>query len=129
MRELRAGRKVSHWMCLVFPQIAGLGRSAISQKYAINSLAEAQAYIAHPVLGPAVPRCARLLLQLTGKSAQQVFGAVDAQKLKSSMTLFERAAPDEPLFEDVVYSRGIRRPPRSNHPGPAVSPGRKCSFL
>ena len=102
VRELRAGRKVSHWMWFVFPQIAGLGRSAISQKYAINSLAEAQAYIAHPVLGPRLLECARLLLQLTGKSAQQVFGAVDAQKLKSSMTLFERAAPDEPLFEDVL---------------------------
>jgi uncharacterized protein (DUF1810 family) len=102
VRELRAGRKVSHWMWFVFPQIAGLGRSAISQKYAINSLVEAEAYIAHPVLGPRLLECARLLVQLTGKSAQQLFGAVDAQKLKSSMTLFARAAPDQPLFEDVL---------------------------
>jgi uncharacterized protein (DUF1810 family) len=102
VRELRAGRKVSHWMWFVFPQIAGLGRSAVSQKYAINSLAEAEAYIAHPVLGPRLLECARILTQLTGKSAQQVFGGVDAQKLKSSMTLFSRAAPDQPLFEDVL---------------------------
>jgi uncharacterized protein (DUF1810 family) len=100
--ELRDGRKMSHWMWFVFPQIAGLGRSVMSQKYAINSLAEARAYVAHPVLGPRLLECARILTQLAGTSATEVFGPVDAEKLRSSMTLFARAAPDQPLFRDVL---------------------------
>jgi len=102
LSELRAGRKTSHWMWFVFPQIAGLGRSATAQRYAIASLAEAEAYLAHPVLGPRLLECARTLTQLSGLSAEQIFGSVDAQKLKSSMTLFARAAPDQPLFRDVL---------------------------
>ena len=102
LSELRAGRKTSHWMWFVFPQIAGLGRSATAQRYAIASLEEAEAYLAHPVLGPRLLECARTLTQLSGLSAEQIFGSVDAQKLKSSMTLFARAAPDEPLFRDVL---------------------------
>src|SRR4051812_36081682 len=102
VRELRAGRKTSHWMWFVFPQIAGLGRSPTAQRYAIGSLDEAEAYLAHPVLGERLRECARLLTELEGRSAEQVFGGLDAQKLRSSMTLFARAAPGEPLFADVL---------------------------
>ena len=100
--ELRAGRKRSHWMWFVFPQIAGLGRSATAQRYALASRAEAEAYLAHPVLGPRLLECTRILLELPDVSAVEVLGAVDAQKLRSSMTLFAGAAPDEPLFRDVL---------------------------
>jgi uncharacterized protein (DUF1810 family) len=100
--ELRAGRKTSHWMWFVFPPIAGLGRSATAQRYAVASRAEAEAYLAHPVLGPRLLECARTLTQLDGRSAQEIFGATDAQKLQSSMTLFARTAPGEPLFRDVL---------------------------
>ena len=102
LAELRNGRKVSHWMWFVFPQIAGLGRSHTAQQYAIASLEEARAYLAHPVLGPRLTDCSRALTELDGHSAEAVFGSVDAMKLKSSMTLFARAAPDEPVFGDVL---------------------------
>lgn len=98
LAELRAGRKTSHWMWFVFPQITGLGHSAMSQRYAISSPAEARAYSEHPVLGPRLRECVRALLALEGVSAQEVLGAVDALKLRSSLTLFAAAAPDEPLF-------------------------------
>jgi uncharacterized protein (DUF1810 family) len=100
--ELRAGRKTSHWMWFVFPQIAGLGRSPTAQRYAIASLSDAEAYVAHPVLGERLRECARVLTGLEGRSAEQVFGGLDALKLRSSMTLFARAAPDEPLFREVL---------------------------
>jgi uncharacterized protein (DUF1810 family) len=100
--ELRAGRKTSHWMWFVFPQIAGLGRSPAAQRYAIGSLDEAEAYLAHPVLGPRLRESARVLTELHGRSADQVFGGLDAQKLRSSMTLFAHAAPGEPLFRAVL---------------------------
>ena len=89
--ELRSGRKVSHWMWFVFPQIAGLGRSATAQEFAISSLGEAQAYLRHPVLGPRLAESARVLTEVAGRSAEQIFGSLDAQKLCSSMTLFLRA--------------------------------------
>src|SRR3954453_19609355 len=92
--ELRAGRKTSHWMWFVFPQIAGLGRSPTAQRYAIGSLAEAQAYLAHPVLGGRLRECTRVLTKLDETRAEAVFGSVDAMKLRSSMTLFARAAPE-----------------------------------
>jgi uncharacterized protein (DUF1810 family) len=98
LSELRAGRKTSHWMWFVFPQIAGLGRSPTAQRYAIASLSEAEAYVAHPVLGERLRECARVLTELEDRSAEQVFGGLDALKLRSSMTLFARAAPHEPLF-------------------------------
>ena len=100
--ELRAGRKTSHWMWFVFPQVAGLGRSWMSQQYAIGSLAEAQAYLAHPVLGARLRECAGLVLAADAHSAEQIFGGIDAVKLRSSMTLFHRAAPDEALFHAVL---------------------------
>ena len=110
--ELRAGRKASHWMWFVFPQIAGLGFSPTSQKYAITSLQEAQAYLEHPVLGPRLTESAAILAHQPGRSAEQIFGDLDAQKLRSSMTLFMRAAPGEPLFRQVLdqYFGGVPDP-------------------
>ena len=108
--ELRAGRKRSHWMWFVFPQLAGLGRSPTAKPYAISSLDEARAYLLHPVLGPRLVECARILTQLSGLTAEEIFGSVDAQKLRSSMTLFAIAAPDESVFQDVLgqYFGGVR---------------------
>ena len=102
LAELRAGRKTSHWMWFVFPQVAGLGRSAVARTYALSGLAEAQAYLAHPVLGPRLRECCEAVLALEGVSAEEVFGSVDAMKLRSSMTLFHRAAPDERVFAAVL---------------------------
>jgi len=102
LAELRDGRKTSHWMWFVFPQIAGLGSSAMSRRYAISSLAEAQAYLAHPVLGPRLRACTSLVVDANAPSAEHIFGDIDAQKLHSSMTLFLRAAPDEALFQQVL---------------------------
>jgi uncharacterized protein (DUF1810 family) len=90
--ELRAGEKASHWMWFVFPQVAGLGLSAMSREYAISCAEEARAYLAHPVLGPRLRECARIVAATRGRSAEQVFGPVDAMKLRSSMTLFAAAA-------------------------------------
>jgi uncharacterized protein (DUF1810 family) len=103
LAELRDGRKASHWMWFVFPQIAGLGSSATAQRFAIASLEEARAYVAHPVLGPRLVAAARALADLAGeRSAEAILGGVDALKLRSSMTLFARAAPDEPVFGQVL---------------------------
>jgi uncharacterized protein (DUF1810 family) len=100
--ELRAGRKTSHWMWFIFPQIAGLGYSPASQTYAITTLDEARAYLAHPVLGARLIDCAAILTGLTGRTAEQIFGEVDALKLRSSVTLFMYAAPSEPVFRLVL---------------------------
>jgi uncharacterized protein (DUF1810 family) len=99
--ELRRGRKTSHWMWFVFPQLEGLGRSPTAQRYAIRSLDEARAYLAHPVLGERLRECARVVAD-TADPPDVVFGGVDALKLRSSMTLFARAAPEEPVFTDVL---------------------------
>jgi uncharacterized protein (DUF1810 family)/tRNA(Arg) A34 adenosine deaminase TadA len=110
--ELRAGRKASHWMWFVFPQIAGLGYSPTARAYAITSLAEARAYLAHPVLGPRLAEDAAILASLHGRTAEQIFGEVDALKLCSSLTLFMHAAPGEPAFRQVLdqYFDGIPDP-------------------
>lgn len=100
--ELRAGRKLSHWMWFVFPQLEGLGASTMSREFAISSLAEARAYLDHPVLGPRLTECARILAATDGKSAAEILGGIDAVKLRSSMTLFIAAAPDEPAFGQVL---------------------------
>jgi uncharacterized protein (DUF1810 family) len=100
--ELRSGRKTSHWMWFIFPQIAGLGQSPTSRTYAISSPDEARAYLAHPVLGPRLLECARIVASLPGTSAESVFGGIDAIKLRSSMSLFLRAAPAEPVFREVL---------------------------
>src|SRR5581483_12334300 len=91
--ELRRGRKTSHWMWFVFPQVAGLGQSPTSRRYAISGLAEAQAYLRHPVLGPRLAAAAQVLVDLGGTDAAGIFGGLDSQKLRSSMTLFHRAGP------------------------------------
>ena len=101
LEELRRGRKSGHWIWFIFPQIAGLGQSAMSQRYALRSLEEARAYLAHPVLGARLRECAELVLEAgerTGGSAEEIFGSLDAKKVRSSMTLFRLAAPDEPVF-------------------------------
>ena len=100
--ELRAGRKASHWMWFIFPQIAGLGYSPTSQMYAITSLAEARAYLAHPAPGARLAECAAILAGLAGRTAEQIFGQVDALKLRSSITPFMHAAPGEPMFGQVL---------------------------
>ena len=100
--ELRAASKRSHWMWFVFPQLAGLGRSPTAQRYAIASLPEAEAYLAHPVLGSRLTECARILTQLRGSSATDIFGSVDALKLRSSMTLFARVRFADPVFQQVL---------------------------
>jgi len=102
LEELRAGRKKSHWMWFVFPQIAGLGYSAISQEFAISSLGEARAYLQHAVLGPRLVECAGVVVQHQALDAEDIFGALDAQKLRSSMTLFLRAEPSARVFADVI---------------------------
>ena len=99
--ELSAGRKRTHWMWFVFPQIAGLGASAMSQRYAIRSLAEARAYLAHPVLGPVLHECVGLVLA-AGVPIAEVFGYPDADKFRSCLTLFLLAAPGDPVFAKAL---------------------------
>jgi uncharacterized protein (DUF1810 family) len=100
--ELAAGAKTGHWMWFVFPQRRGLGRSATARHYGIGSFGEARAYAAHPLLGARLVECCTLLLAHQAKSAQGIFGGVDAHKLRSCLTLFERAAPGEPVFAALL---------------------------
>ena len=110
LAELRRGRKASHWMWFVFPQIAGLGSSDMSRRYAIRSLREARAYLAHPLLGPRYRESVAALQDLVSTTAGAVFGAVDAAKLRSSLTLFAEAAPDDQLLAAALqrWFRGER---------------------
>ena len=110
--ELRRGRKTSHWMWFVFPQIAGLGQSPTSRMYAISSLEEARAYLAHPVLGPRLAECAEIVCGVGSGSAEQIFGSIDAQKLRSSATLFALADPATQVFQRVLdqYFDGVADP-------------------
>lgn len=101
LAELRRGRKVGHWMWFVFPQLRGLGRSETSTFFGLDGLAEAQAYLAHPVLGPRLRAACEAIIEAAG-DAEAILGPIDAMKLRSSMTVFERAAPDEPLFRAVL---------------------------
>jgi uncharacterized protein (DUF1810 family) len=101
-REMEAGRKQSHWMWFIFPQIAGLGHSPMSVRFAIISLDEAKAYLTHPVLGARLRECTRLTLRVECKTARDIFGPIDEIKFHSSMTLFARAAPDEGLFQRCI---------------------------
>jgi uncharacterized protein (DUF1810 family) len=102
LAELRAGRKRTHWMWFIFPQIAGLGASPTAQRYALRGLDEARAYLAHPVLGPRLREASRAVLGVEGRSADRIFGHPDDLKLRSSMTLFARAADDPAVFEAVL---------------------------
>ena len=100
--ELRAGRKRSHWMWYIFPQIDGLGFSSMSKMYAVKSEAEAKAYLAHPVLGPRLIECCEALLAVQGKSANAILGSPDDMKLRSSATLFASVSPAGSVFERVL---------------------------
>ena len=102
LEELRRGRKTGHWIWFVFPQVAGLGSSDMSQRFAISSLDEARAYLAHPVLGARLRECAAVVLATPARTAEEIFGSLDAMKVRSSMTLFRRAAPDDPVFAQVL---------------------------
>ena len=111
--ELAAGRKHSHWMWFIFPQLRGLGPSAMAERYALGSLDEARAYLAHPILGGRLRRCTELVNGLEGRSAQEIFGHPDQLKFRSSMTLFARAAPgaSEPFAKALAkYFAGEEDP-------------------
>jgi uncharacterized protein (DUF1810 family) len=110
--ELRDGRKKSHWMWFIFPQVEGLGSSQMTRKFAISSLAEAAAYLAHPVLGPRLTECTRLVNLVEGRPIEQIFGFPDDLKFRSSMTLFAHATPDNQVFIDALqkYFRGESDP-------------------
>jgi uncharacterized protein (DUF1810 family) len=109
VEELRRGRKTSHWMWFVFPQVAGLGQSHMSRTYAISGLDEAKAYLGHPVLGPRLLECTSVVASSNAPSAEAVFGGIDTRKLRSCMTLFMRADPAQPVFEQVLdrYFQGL----------------------
>ena len=100
--ELRAGRKQSHWMWFIFPQIEGLGHSATARLYAISSLAEAAAYLRHPLLGKRLRECAALVAAVEGRTVAEIFGYPDDMKFHSSMTLFAHAAPEEAVFRECL---------------------------
>ena len=102
LAELRAGAKTSHWMWFVFPQLRGLGHSTMAQHYGLAGLDEARAYRQHPLLGPRLAECTAALLAVQGRSARQILGTPDDLKFRSCMTLFARAAPEEPLFERAL---------------------------
>lgn len=102
LRELRRGNKTGHWIWFIFPQVAGLGSSPMSRRFAIASLDEARAYLAHPLLGARLRECAGIVLATPARTAEQIFGPLDAMKVRSCMTLFHRAAPDEPVFAKVL---------------------------
>lgn len=98
MAELKQGRKLGHWIWFIFPQLKGLGHSANSEFFGITSLSEAAAYLQHPLLGPRLVECTQLVNAVKRRSAQDIFGEIDAMKFRSSMTLFAKAAPDKQIF-------------------------------
>ena len=102
LTEIRSGRKMSHWMWYIFPQLDGLGFSSTSKYYAINGSAEAKAYLAHPVLGPRLLECAEAALQVKGRSATEIFGSPDDLKLRSCATLFASVSPAGSVFERLL---------------------------
>jgi uncharacterized protein (DUF1810 family) len=102
--ELRAGRKASHWIWFIFPQIAGLGHSAMAQQFAIGSLDEAKTYLQHPTLGPRLTACTQLVLDVNGRSAEEIFSYPDNLKFRSCMTLFLTAATDNTLFKNALLT-------------------------
>jgi uncharacterized protein (DUF1810 family) len=112
LAELRAGDKRSHWMWFIFPQLTALGRSATALRYGLDDLAMAQGYLRHDVLGPRLIECTRTVLGVSGRTAHQIFGSPDDLKFRSSMTLFSRADPEQPVFADALakYYGGIEDP-------------------
>ncbi|ULO22615.1 DUF1810 domain-containing protein [Methylocystis sp. SB2] len=123
--ELAAGRKRSHWMWFVFPQLEGLGTSEMARRYAIRSLAEAEAYLDHPLLGARLKECVGLINNIQARSAHEIFGSPDDLKFHSSMTLFAAAAPQEPLFGEALhkYFAGRRDPLTVNSLSPRAGRG------
>lgn len=108
LAELQAGTKRSHWMWFIFPQHRDLGRSPTARHFGLVGIDEARAYLAHPLLGQRLRTCCRSILpHLTDKSAEDILGPVDALKLRSSMQIFSEAAPDEPIFRDVLAAAGL----------------------
>jgi uncharacterized protein (DUF1810 family) len=101
--ELRAGRKSSHWIWFIFPQITGLGHSGMAQKFAITSLEEAKVYLQHPILGPRLRKCTQLVLNVNGRSAEEIFPYPDNLKFRSCMTLFMTATTDNTIFKDALF--------------------------
>ena len=110
--ELRAGSKRGHWMWFVFPQLKGLGSSWMAEKYAISSRAEAEAYLAHAILGPRLTECTRLVNQVEGRSAEAIFGVVDTLKFRSSMTLFTEVSRDGSVFAEALQKYFVGHPDR-----------------
>jgi uncharacterized protein (DUF1810 family) len=110
LAEVRAGRKRSHWMWFVFPQLEGLGSSYMARRYAITGAAEARAYLAHPVLGPRLRECCDAVLGLEGRTAREIFGGIDEMKLRSCVTLFADVSPPGSVFERVLrrYFDGLQ---------------------
>ena len=102
LSEIRAGQKRSHWMWYIFPQFAGLGSSSMAERYAIKSLAEAKAYLAHPILGPRLVECTEATMSINGRSANAIFGSPDDLKLRSCATLFAKISPPDSVFERLV---------------------------
>jgi uncharacterized protein (DUF1810 family) len=102
LSEIRSGRKRSHWMWFIFPQFAGLGVSSMSERYAVKSVAEAEAYLAHPVLGPRLLECSEAVLRLEGLAAVKIFGSPDDMKLRSCATLFACVSPDGSVFHRII---------------------------
>jgi len=100
--ELKNGKKLRHWMWYIFPQIDGLGKSFKAKMYSIKSLEEAKAYLKHPILGNRLKECSKIIYELEGKSAKDIFGYIDSMKLKSSMTLFKYVSEDNSIFEKVL---------------------------
>jgi uncharacterized protein (DUF1810 family) len=108
MAELKHGRKHGHWIWFIFPQLKGLGHSANSEFYGIVSVQEAAAYLGHPILGPRLIECTQLVNAIERRSAEDIFGEIDAMKFRSSMTLFAKAAPQNKIFDDALnkYFKG-----------------------
>lgn len=102
LAELQAGRKHTHWMWFIFPQIRGLGASPMANRFAISSIAEARAYLEHPILGPRLRECTRLVTEIEGRTIAEIFGYPDDLKFRSSMTLFAHATPDNKIFADAI---------------------------
>jgi uncharacterized protein (DUF1810 family) len=100
--ELCGGRKESHWMWFVFPQLKGLGRSWMAEEFGISSLAEAEAYLQHAILGPRLRECTRLVNSVEGRSVEQIFGSIDSMKFRSSMTLFAQVSPGNEIFVSAL---------------------------
>ena len=113
LAELRAGRKSSHWIWFIFPQIADLGHSAMAQQFAIASLDEAKTYLQHPVLGQRLRECTQIVLNVNGRSAEEIFPYPDNLKFRSCMTLFLTAATDNTLFKDALHKYFDGKPDQS----------------